>query len=400
MTTEVLNKLLNIKESFEMPEALFKMLLSDNKNAFLSEIAKSYDFTKDDFRDYFQLEHGDRVNLKQDYTPDCVCNLLCGLVGKTDMVTDVCSGTGALSMSFINNGAKNIICEEFSARAIPVLLCNLVLRNINAIIRQKNVITRDVITEYHLIASDKYSDIKISNETSTDKISVLISNPPYSMNWIQKRDERFTGYDLPPASKADYVFILDGLNRLDDSGRSFFILPHGVLFRGQSEGKIRQTLIENNLIDAVIGLPNNLFLNTGIPVCILCLKKNREPKDILFIDAQNLFEKNGKQNVMTNCHVEKIIDAYRNRRNVEKLCSVVSLEKIEYNDFNLNIPRYVDTSEEKEKIDLKTEVSDIIQIDEEITKINHELAGMIKNIHGNLDYEQNAEQLVRWLEHD
>lgn len=380
MNAERINNLLGIKESFEMPEALITILMSENKNKFLSEIAKYYDFTRDDFRDYFQTEHGDRDNYKQDYTPDCLCRLMRGLAEEAEEITDVCSGTGALSLAVMAEKTKHINCEELSARAIPVLLCNLALRNVDATVKQRDVITDKTENTYILTKGERYSDIKQGEECAKHKTALIISNPPYSLGWEQKRDPRFLGYDLPPSSKADYVFVLDAVSRLYDGGRAYLILPHGILFRGQSEGKIRQELIDNNLIDAVIGVPDNMFLNTGIPVCIICLHKNRNTKNVLFIDAQRLCEKIGKQNVMTEEHIAKIVDAYKNRKPIEKLCAIASYDKIRANDFNLNIPRYVDSSPEKEKVDFSAIVTELIQTEREIKNNNIGLAKMVREL--------------------
>lgn len=197
------------------------------------------------------------------------------------------------------------------------------------------------------------------------KYDTVISNPPYSQSWIPQMDERFEGYKLAPKSKADFAFILDGLYSLNESGTAAFILPHGVLFRGQAEGDIRRTLIDNNLLDAVIGLPSNLFTNTGIPVCILVFKKNRTHTDILFIDAQKDFVKNKNKNIMTTEQVEKVIKAYKNRADIERYSSNISVSTILDNDYNLNIPRYIDSFEPEE-------IPDAVQLAKELNEINRE----------------------------
>ena len=170
-------------------------------------------------------------------------------------------------------------------------------------------------------------------------------NPPYSANWSAaegfKQDERFMDYggNLAPKSKADYAFLLHGFYHLKQSGTMAIILPHGVLFRGGAEGRIREILLKNGSIYAVIGLPSNMFYNTSIPTCIIVLKKHRDGRDVLFIDASNLFVKEKKQNVMTEEHIGHVLELYKNRKPVEKEAYLASYEDIEKNDFNLNIPR-------------------------------------------------------------
>ena len=207
----------------------------------------------------------------------------------------------------------------------------------------------------------------------------VVANPPYSAKWDNNesklKDPRFSEYGkLAPASKADYAFILHSLYHLNNEGTMAIVLPHGVLFRGAAEGKIRQTIIEKNYLDAVIGLPANLFYGTSIPTTILVFKKNRTTRDVLFIDASNEFEKGKNQNNLSDENIAKIIDTYRNRQDVDKYAHVASLEEIKENDYNLNIPRYVDTFEEEEELDLD-EINRMIEQDnQEIAKLEKEIA--------------------------
>ena len=207
-------------------------------------------------------------------------------------------------------------------------------------------------------------------------------NPPYSAKWSAaegfKQDERFMDYGgkLAPKSKADYAFLLHGFYHLKQTGTMAIVLPHGVLFRGAAEGAIRETLLNNGSIYAVIGLPANMFYNTSIPTCIIVLKKHRDGRDVLFVDASNLYEKEKKQNVMNEEHIDKVLELYNDRKTVEKLTYLASYEDIKENDFNLNIPRYVDTSEEEEAIDLKALTSSIKDTNDEIKKCNQELLSM------------------------
>ena len=158
------------------------------------------------------------------------------------------------------------------------------------------------------------------------------------------------------------------------------VLPHGVLFRGAAEGTIREILLQNGSIYAVIGLPSNMFYNTSIPTCIIVLKKHREGRDVLFIDASKLFEKEKKQNVMKEEHIDKVLELYNKRESVEKLAYLASYEDIKKNDFNLNIPRYVDTSEEEEEVDLKALTESVIQTNRAIKESNKILISMMEDL--------------------
>lgn len=211
----------------------------------------------------------------------------------------------------------------------------------------------------------------------------VVANPPYSAKWdndeTKLKDPRFSDYGkLAPASKADYAFILHSIYHLNNDGTMAIVLPHGVLFRGAAEGKIRQTLIEKNYLDAVIGLPANLFYGTSIPTIILVLKKNRKNKDILFIDASNDFEKCKNQNNLTDENVDKIINTFKERKDIDKYAHVASIEEIRENDFNLNIPRYVDTFEEEEPIDLEEVNRQLEQDNKEIAELEAEINEQLK----------------------
>jgi type I restriction enzyme M protein len=211
----------------------------------------------------------------------------------------------------------------------------------------------------------------------------VVANPPYSAKWDNResklKDPRFSEYGkLAPASKADYAFVLHSLYHLNDTGTMAIVLPHGVLFRGAAEGKIRQTLIEKNRIDTIIGLPANLFYGTSIPTIILVLKKNRTTKDILFIDASKDFIKGKNQNNLSEEAIAKIIQTYTQRQDVDKYAHLASLDEIKENDYNLNIPRYVDTFEEEEEIDLAEVNRQLEQDNKEIAALEAEIKEQLK----------------------
>lgn len=215
--------------------------------------------------------------------------------------------------------------------------------------------------------------------------NMVLMNPPYSAKWSAAQgflqDERFSDYGvLAPKSKADYAFLLHGLYHLKSNGTMAIVLPHGVLFRGAAEGKIREKLLRSGNIYAVIGLPANLFYNTSIPTCIIVLKKHRDGRDVLFIDASQKFEKGKKQNTMTDEHIDAVLDLYCKRETVEKESYLASFEDIEKNDFNLNIPRYVDNFEKEEEIDLNSLLSEMKQTDQEIEKVQNDFVSLMKEL--------------------
>lgn len=218
------------------------------------------------------------------------------------------------------------------------------------------------------------------------RFDAVVANPPYSAKWSADAkfldDERFSAYGkLAPKSKADYAFIQHMLYLLDDAGTMAVVLPHGVLFRGAAEGVIRKYLIkEKNWLDAVIGLPANLFFGTSIPTCILVFKKCKKNDDIFFIDASKEYESGKNQNRLTDENIEKILDTYINRKDVEKYAHAVFLEEIEENDYNLNIPRYVDTFEEEEEIDIKAVMKEIKELEAKRDELDKEINVYLKEL--------------------
>lgn len=218
------------------------------------------------------------------------------------------------------------------------------------------------------------------------RFDAVVANPPYSAKWSADAkfldDERFSAYGkLAPKSKADYAFIQHMLYLLDDAGTMAVVLPHGVLFRGAAKGVIRKYLIkEKNWLDAVIGLPANLFFGTSIPTCILVFKKCKKNDDIFFIDASKEYESGKNQNRLTNENIKKILDTYINRKDVEKYAHAASLEEVEENDYNLNIPRYVDTFEEEEEIDIKAVMKEIKELEAKRDELDKEINVYLKEL--------------------
>lgn len=245
-----------------------------------------------------------------------------------------------------------------------------------------------------LLHGVKYSDFDIQNGDTLEadafgdrQFDAVVANPPFSAIWSAadkfNNDDRFSKAGvLAPKSKADYAFILHMIYHLNDGGTMACVAPHGVLFRGAAEGKIRQFLIEKkNYIDAIIGLPANIFYGTSIPTCILVMKKCRKDDDnILFIDASKEFEKVKTQNKLREEHIQKIIETYRNRTEIEKYSHCASLQEVKDNDYNLNIPRYVDTFEEEEEIDIKAVMAEIKSLEAKRADLDAQIDVYLKEL--------------------
>ncbi|WP_424161542.1 type I restriction-modification system subunit M [Bacillus amyloliquefaciens] len=228
----------------------------------------------------------------------------------------------------------------------------------------------------------------------------VLMNPPYSAKWSADAtfldDSRFNRYGkLAPKSKADFAFLLHGFYHLKDSGTMAIVLPHGVLFRGAAEGVIRKKLLEDGSIDAVIGMPANLFFGTSIPTTVIILKKNRSTRDVLFIDASKEFVKGKNQNKLSKEHIDRIVETYKKREDVEKYAHVATFDEIKENDFNLNIPRYVDTFEEEEPVDMAAIGASIKDIRKEKEELESSLYEMISSLQYD---EENAEWIKGALE--
>lgn len=339
------NKIIGVQEAYKATDKLMEILMTKPKSFFDKLIENGIDFDGDIFRDYFQDQHADREKFKQDYTPECLSELLCGLSEIGDTVADICAGTGSLAIAaWKKNKNAFFHCEESSERVAPFLLANLSIRNISAEVVVGDCLENGIKHIYKLTPTEKYSEITKINDIKAMKYDTVISNPPFSANWNPNKENVLDGYELPPKSKADYAFIMRGLKILKDNGEMFCILPHGVLFRGAAEGKIRKKLVEDKLIRGIIGLPEKLFMNTQIPVCILAFSFGNEKT--LIIDASKSYEKGKKQNKLSKEQTEKIISTFKKNTETGKYSHIAEISEIQGNDYNLNIPRYVDTFEE------------------------------------------------------
>lgn len=213
----------------------------------------------------------------------------------------------------------------------------------------------------------------------------MVANPPFSYRWdpneALSEDIRFKNYGLAPKSAADFAFLLHGFHYLKDDGVMAIILPHGVLFRGGTEANIRRKLLNDGHIDTVIGLPANLFYSTGIPVCILVLKKCKKSEDVLFINASEHYERGKRQNYLSDEQIEKIINTYQQRpERIERYARRVEMDEIEAHDFNLNISHYVTTAKEEVAIDLSSTHKELIEIEIEIQESTARHNGFLKEL--------------------
>ncbi|TXJ26048.1 MAG: type I restriction-modification system subunit M [Chitinophagaceae bacterium] len=293
------------------------------------------------------------------YTPQEVSKILAKIVttGKQKLksVYDPTCGSGSLLLRVAREvkNVTNFYGQEMNRTTYNLARMNMILHGVHY--RKFDIKQDDTLEHPHHIEK---------------QFEAIVANPPFSAQWsanpLHLSDDRFSQYGkLAPASKADYAFVQHMIYHLTENGVMAIVLPHGVLFRGGAELHIRAYLIEQkNYLDAVIGLPANIFYGTSIPTCILVFKKCREnPDNILFIDASKEFEKVKTQNILRDSHIEKIVGTYRSRTEIEKYSHCASLKEIADNDYNLNIPRYVDTFEEEEEIDIQAVMREIKELE-------------------------------------
>ncbi|PHQ80233.1 MAG: type I restriction-modification system subunit M [Coxiella sp. (in: Bacteria)] len=309
------------------------------------------------------------------YTPQQVSTILARIVttGKTRLksVYDPTCGSGSLLLRV----SKEVEVAEFVGQEMNRTTYNLARMNM-------------ILHGVHYRNFDLRQEDTLEEPQHVDmRFEAVVANPPFSANWsanpLLLSDDRFSQYGkLAPSSKADYAFVQHMLHQLDENGTMAVILPHGALFRGGAEGHIRQYLIkERNWLDTVIGLPANIFYGTSIPTCILVFKKCREnPNDIHFIDASKCFEKAKNQNNLRPADIDRIVAAYRDRVNEDKFSHRASMREIEENDFNLNIPRYVDTFEPEPEINLAEVTDSIKAIDDEMGEIDDRIRGFCEEL--------------------
>ena len=309
------------------------------------------------------------------FTPSTVSTLLAKLVEakEGDRIYDPTCGSGSLLIKAskeVGNHNFAIYGQEKNGQTQALSKMNMFLHEIN-----------DAKIEW---GDTLRNPLHIENDHLM-KFDVVVANPPFSLDkWgaddLAEDHYRRFEYGLPPKSKGDYAFVQHMLASLNADGRMGVVLPHGVLFRGASEGRIRQQIIDDNLLDAVIGLPANLFFGTGIPATILIFKRNRINDDVLFIDASREFNKEKNQNTIDGEHIAKILDTNRNRKEIEKYSHVATLDEIQENDYNLNIPRYVDTFEEEEPVDIEATKQKIAKIEDELVVVKEQMSKYLKEL--------------------
>lgn len=327
---------------------------------------------------WFASETGKKAG--EFYTPQAVSKILTkiAIAGQEDKkglsVYDPCMGSGSLLLN----------AKKYSGDPEYIKYYGQELNTSTYNLARMNMFLHGVKAENQNLRNGDTLDADWPTDEDTD-FNMVLMNPPYSAKWSASsgflQDERFSDYGvLAPKSKADYAFLLHGLYHLKNNGTMAIVLPHGVLFRGAAEGKIREKLLRSGNIYAVIGLPANLFYNTSIPTCIIVLKKHRDGRDVLFIDASKKFNKGKKQNEMTDEHIEEVLDLYTKREIVEKESYIATFEDIEKNDFNLNIPRYVDNFEKEEEVDLNALLVDMKKTDEELGQVQGEFLSLLKDL--------------------
>ena len=357
-------------------EDFAKLDLSPSKIGENDIIGKSYQFMIERFASDAGKKGGEF------FTPSMVSELLARLVKpeENDRIYDPTCGSGSLLIRVVNQvpGRKAAVYgQERNGQTHSLCMMNMFLHGID-----------DAKIEW----GDTLSNPLHLEDGKLMKFQVIVANPPFSldkwaMGFAGDNDDKFKmeasldpyrrfEWGVPPASRGDYAFVQHMLYSLAEEGRMAVILPHGVLFRGASESGIRKQIIEMNLLDAVIGLPEALFFGTGIPACVMVFKKNRTKKEVLFIDAsgEGNYEKDKKQNKLREQDIQKIVKTYENYETIDKYSYVSNVDEIKENDYNLNIPRYVDTFEEEEPVDMEKVAKNIENIKEEIKEVEVQMA--------------------------
>lgn len=382
------------------------------RNAKLSDIIKEIakgiaEFSSDsdvlgDAYEYLigQFAAGSGKKAGEFYTPQQISSILSGIVTldsqepktgkkkKLNKVLDFACGSGSLLLNVRNqlgpHGIGKIYGQEKNITTYNLARMNMLLHGVKD-------------SEFEIHHGDSLlNDWDLLNEMNPAKkleYDAVVANPPFSYRWkpneALSEDFRFKSYGLAPKSAADFAFLLHGFHFLGDEGTMAIILPHGVLFRGGAEARIRTKLLKDNNIDTVIGLPANLFFSTGIPVCILVLKKCKKYDDVLFINASKHVEKGKRQNLLLKTkempngeigHIEKIIDTYQYRKEEDRYARRVSFEEIEKNDFNLNISRYVSTAKPEEKIDMQVVNKELVKLENNIVKASNKHNAFLKEL--------------------
>lgn len=376
----------------------------DKRNEMISSVIKA--LAHIDFNDYpedalgdayeyliaqFASESGKKAG--EFYTPQSVSQIIARIVTAGQdkkygfTVYDPAMGSGSLLLQIRNQikndeadnqGSIHFFGQELKNQTYNLARMNMMLHRVPG-------------SNQHLRNGDTLdADWPTDEPTNFDAV---VMNPPYSQKYDAREslltDPRFAPYKkLPPASKADFAFLLHGFYHLKETGTMGIVLPHGVLFRGGAEGTIRETLLRAGNIYAVIGLPSGIFFSTGIPTCIVILKKNNPERSVFFVDASKEFRKQGPRNYLDPEHINRIVNTVQERQDVEKFAHLASFDEIEKNDFNLNIPRYVDNSQEEEEIDINTVLTALSDLCKQESKIDEKLEKYFKELEINIDLRE------------
>ena len=325
------------------------------------------------------------------YTPQRISDILSAIVTldsqepktgkrkKVENVYDFACGSGSLLLNVRHrmgpHGIGKIYGQESNITTYNLARMNMLLHGVKD-------------TEFEIYHGDTLKNdwdfLRELNPAKMPKFDAIVANPPFSLKWdpgeAASEDVRFKNHGVAPRSAADFAFLLHGLHYLKDDGVMAIILPHGVLFRGGQEERIRKKLLDDGHIDTVIGLPANLFYSTGIPVCILVLKKCKKPDDVLFINAAEHFVKGKRQNQLAPEHIEKIVKTYQLRKQEDRYSRRVKMKEIAENDYNLNISRYVSTAQQEAEIDLSATHQQLVEIDKAIKKATAEHNKFLKEL--------------------
>lgn len=315
------------------------------------------------------------------YTPQQISNILSAIVtldsqepkagphSKLDSVFDFACGSGSLLLNIrhrmkeVGGSIGKIYGQEYNITTYNLARMNMLLHGVKD-------------TEFEIYHGDTLKNdwdwLRETNPAKKPRFDAVVANPPFSYRWepgeAMAQDPRFKNYGVAPKSAADFAFLLHGLHYLKDDGVMAIILPHGVLFRGGKEADIRKKMLDDGHIDTVIGLPANLFYSTGIPVCILVLKKCKKPDDVLFINAAEHFTKGKRQNQLSDDDIARIVTTYRDRTERERYSRRVSMKEIIENQYNLNISRYVSTAEAEQEVKLERVRESLVQIERELAE--------------------------------
>lgn len=348
----------------------------------IAEGISQFSTSRDDLGDAYeyligQFAAGSGKKAGEFYTPQQISTILSEIVTldsqdpttgkkkKLDKVMDFACGSGSLLLNVRHqlgqHGIGKIFGQEKNITTYNLARMNMLLHGVKD-------------SEFEIHHGDSLeNDWDILNEMNPAKklkFDAVVANPPFSYRWepgeALGEDFRFKNYGIAPKSAADFAFLLHGFHFLGPEGTMAIVLPHGVLFRGGAEARIRTKLLEDGNIDTVIGLPANLFFSTGIPVCILILKKCKKPDDILFINASEHFDKGKRQNNLTEEHIKKIVSTYQFRKEEERYSRRVSMDEIQKNDYNLNISRYISTAIPEAEIDLEVVHGNLVDLEKKI----------------------------------